>query len=113
MKNQTIEAFTAKLGTPTRETKKALAWNITSGYGIVVQIDQPQSGERALVWLPYSSEALEQLTMEKTLYPEDKGRHSNTYASPGLSKGEKAIRVKLQTNDDLVNLISYLFDPFI
>ncbi|MFH0287497.1 hypothetical protein ACGRSR_07550 [Vibrio owensii] len=113
MKNQTIEAFTARLGSPTRETKKALAWNITSGYGVVVQIDQPQSGEHALVWLPYNSDALEQLVMEKTLYPEDKGRHSNTYAGPGLSKGEKAIRVKLQTNDDLANLISYLFDSFI
>lgn len=113
MKNKTIEALNEKLGAPTRETKKALAWNVTSGYGIVVQVDQPTSSAYALVWLPYNSAALEQLTMEKTVYPEDKGRHSNTYASPGLSRGERAIRLKILTSDDLANLMSYIFDPLV
>lgn len=112
MKNKTIKALNEKLGTPIRETKKALAWNVTSGYGIVVQIDQPNSSEYALVWLPYNSDALEQLKMEKAIYPEDKGRHSNTYASPGLSRGDIAIRLKVQTNDELDNLLNYVFEPF-
>lgn len=112
MKNKTIEALSEKLGEPTRKTKKALAWDITSGFGIVVQIDQPNTGEHALVWVPHSKEVLEELSCDKVVYPEGKGRHSNTYASPGLKRGDAAIRAKIKTEQELNELLSFLFDPF-
>ncbi|WP_038874843.1 hypothetical protein [Vibrio jasicida] len=112
MKNKTITALSEKLGVPTRETKKALAWDITSGFGVVVQIDQPSTGEYALVWLPHNMDALEELSCEKVVYSEGKGRHSNTYASPGLKRGDAAIRAKIKTERELNELLSFLFDPF-
>ncbi|NOH63463.1 hypothetical protein [Vibrio sp. RE88] len=112
MKNKTITAFSNKLGVPTRETKKALAWDITSGFGVVVQIDQPSTGEYALVWLPHNIDALEELSCDKVLYPEEKGRHSNTYASPGLKRGDAAIRAKIKTEHELNELLNFLFGPF-
>ncbi|NOI89785.1 hypothetical protein F0235_04935 [Vibrio splendidus] len=112
MKNKTIAALSEKLGVPTRETKKALAWDITSGFGVVVQIDQPSTSEHALVWLPHNADALKELSCEKVVYPEEKGRHSNTYASPGLKRGDAAIRAKIKTEQELNELLSFLFDPF-
>ncbi|CAH6931287.1 hypothetical protein VCHA54P489_130087 [Vibrio chagasii] len=91
------------MGVPTRETKKALAWDITSGFGVVVQIDQPSTGEYALIWLPHNADALKELSCEKVVYPEEKGRHSNTYASPGLKRGDAAIRAKVKQNKSLTS----------
>lgn len=110
MKSRTIANFSDRLGPADRETKKALAWNLTSGFGIVVQQDQPQSASYALVWLPYSEELVSSLAIEKEIYPSDKGRHSNTYASPGLTKGEMAVRLKVSTEAELVALNEYLFE---
>ncbi|ANO33145.1 hypothetical protein A6E01_07955 [Vibrio breoganii] len=110
MKIRTIELITSKLGAPERETKKAFAWNITSGFGIVVQQDQPRDDEYAIVWLPYNDDLDAISSIEKAVYPPEKGRHSNTYASPGLAKGEAAVRLKINNQYELDELNRYLFE---
>ncbi|GAM73605.1 hypothetical protein JCM19241_3060 [Vibrio ishigakensis] len=39
-----------------------------------------------------------------------KAGHSNTYASPGLTKGEMAVRLKVSTEAELIALNEYLFE---
>ncbi|GEA51419.1 hypothetical protein VIN01S_22230 [Vibrio inusitatus NBRC 102082] len=110
MKTRTIELITSKLGPPEGETKKAFAWNITSGFGVVVQQDQPLRDEYAIVWLPFNNDLEALPSIEKSVYPPEKGRHSNTYASPGLTKGEPAVRLKIRSQSQLNELTRYLFE---
>ncbi|MEL4878952.1 hypothetical protein [Shewanella algae] len=96
-----------KFGAPSRQTKKLLAWHIRPGYSVALQLDQPAddiesgSDSYALLWLPVAA-AMELLdSIKQRLYGEGEGRHSNTYASPGLEKGQSVIRLKLDNSFQL------------
>ncbi|MGI2166500.1 hypothetical protein ACRN9L_11035 [Shewanella oncorhynchi] len=96
-----------KFGAPSRQTNKLLAWHIRPGYSVVLQLDQPAddiesgSDSYALIWLPVASAMEVPGSIEQRLYGEDEGRHSNTYASPGLEKGQSVIRLKLENSYQL------------
>lgn len=82
-----IEKLFEEFGKPNRMTKKVHAWNITSRFGFVVEVDVPVDDSYANVWLPMPPESIEAPDIETKIYPAGKGRHSNTYTSPGLEKG--------------------------
>lgn len=105
-----------QLGTPSRQTQKLLAWHIRSGYSVALQLDQPAddiesgSDSYALLWLPVASAMEVPGSIEQRLYGEGEDRHSNTYASPGLEKGQSVIRLKLENAFQLDQLDKALFD---
>jgi hypothetical protein len=59
----------------------------------------------ANLWLP--AEYKERCKVENiTYYPQDKGRHSNTYASKDLERGEPAIKLKAINLIEVKKLLS-------
>jgi len=106
-KDQVIERITKEFGHPSREIVKIIAWDITSSLGAVVQIDQPNKEDYAFVWLPYppDTESLPEIALE---YAAESGRHSNTYASPGLERGKPALKLVVTSSQELEDLISYI-----
>lgn len=104
MQSEIIERFTREFGSPSRKSKKVQAWNITPNFGVVVQVDVPM----AYVWIPHppNNEHLTGIILKE--YPAGVGRHSNTYASPGLSRGLPAIRATIANPSDLDHLVNYI-----
>ncbi|EAS45761.1 hypothetical protein C9J48_06355 [Photobacterium profundum] len=108
IKNTLIDRLYEEFGEPARTTKKVQAWHITNHFGFVVEIDKPDSGAFANVWLPYPFGSIEMPDIAHTVYPHDKGRHSNTYTTPGLQRGETVLKLKITTQNDIECLIDYL-----
>jgi hypothetical protein len=106
-KDKVIERITKEFGLPSREIVKITAWNITNSLGVVVQTDQPNKEDYAFVWLPYppDTESLPEIALE---YAAESGRHSNTYASPGLERGKPALKLVVTSSQELDDLISYI-----
>lgn len=112
MKYSVINMLTGRMGEPSRQTQKLQAWYITSGFSVAVQLDQPSDDAKdyALVWLPKKMTVRLLDSIEQRIYCEDEGRHSNTYASPGLEKGSSAIRLKIENAVQLEQLETALFE---
>ncbi|MBL4783607.1 MAG: HNH endonuclease [Porticoccaceae bacterium] len=106
-KDQVIERITKEFGLPSRKIVKITAWDVTSNLGVVVQTDQPNKEDYAFVWLPYppDTESLPEIALE---YAAESGRHSNTYASPGLERGKPALKLVVTSSQELDDLISYI-----
>ncbi|MGD7034380.1 HNH endonuclease [Methylotuvimicrobium buryatense] len=105
--NRAIDVFSAEFGTPSRTTAKVLAWDIRHDLGSVMQIDGPNSEQGVYIWLPYPTEgqAVPEIALE---YPGEAGRHSNTYASPGLSRGLPVIKLFVRTETQLRETIDFI-----
>lgn len=113
MKSNVSSMFAHRMGSPSRNTKKLQAWHITSGFSVALQRDQPVDDDSyALVWLPVKGAISLPDTIEQRVYAEHEGRHSNTYASPGLEKGCGAIRLKIENAVQLSQLEKALFEGF-
>ncbi|GAL03994.1 hypothetical protein JCM19237_2145 [Photobacterium aphoticum] len=95
-------------GEPERTTKKVQAWTITRYFGFVVEVDVPQNGAFANVWLPYPQGNTSLPAVSHSVYPADKGRHSNTYQTPGLHRGEPVLKLKVSSAEDIEQLLQYL-----
>lgn len=100
------ERLTKEFGEPCRVTVKVQAWEVGS-VGITLQVDQPNREPAAFVWLPYPDDgaAVPEIALE---YPGEAGRHSGTYASRGLEKGEPALKLVVRTDRELSQTISYI-----
>ncbi len=106
-KDQVVERFKKEFGIPVRKTVKVSAWTVGADVGVVVQTDQPTRDDAAYVWLPYprDGETVPELALE---YPGESGRHSNTYASPGLGKGKPALKLILRDDRELDETVVYI-----
>ena len=101
------DVLSKEFGSPSRETVKIMAWTLRAGLGVVLQTDQPNREQGAFIWVPYPPDG--QLIPEIALeYPGEAGRHSNTYASPGLSKGLPALKLVIKTDDELADSVSFI-----
>ncbi|TDG24924.1 HNH endonuclease [Paraburkholderia silviterrae] len=101
-----IDRFLGEFGMVSRRTSKVLAWNLGPKTGIVLQIDQPSRGA-AYVWLPYppDGQTIPEIAFE---YPAESGRHSNTYPSPGLSRGFPALKLLITTEAELHDTVAFV-----
>lgn len=106
-KERVIERITKEFGAPSRTTVKVKAWDVTDNLGMVVQTDQPNREDNAFVWLPYppENEEVPEIALE---YAGESGRHSNTYASPGLKKGNPALKLIVTSDQELDDLVAYI-----
>lgn len=107
LRARTLEVFTSEFGQPSRETKKVVAWELRPDMGLVLELDQPNKEQGAHVWLPYppDGQSVPEIAAE---YPGEAGRHSNTYASPGLKRGLPALRLTVRSEAELVDTITYI-----
>ena len=106
MLNKQIEILLSEaLGAPTRVCKKVSAWEINSNAEIVLETNYENEAVQACVWLPIEFKT-RTLGPNLILYPEGKGRHSNTYPSKGLEKGKAAIKLKLNDTIDAEKIIT-------
>ena len=109
MKSEVTRRFTEEFGSPSRETKKVKAWDLRDDFGVVLQVDQPNTNPctYAYVWLPYphDNQPIPEIAFE---YPGEAGRHSNTYASPGLSRGLPALKLKITDTNELDDTVAYI-----
>ena len=100
------EILTNEFGKPERETVKVLAWNVRHDLGVVLQIDQPNREQGAIIWVPYpDGQLVPEIALE---YPGEAGRHSNTYPSPGLGRGFPALKLVIKTEGELKDTISFV-----
>ncbi|WP_250501610.1 HNH endonuclease [Caballeronia sp. AZ7_KS35] len=95
-----------EFGECVRQTVKVMAWNVRPDLGAVLQIDQPASGQGAYIWLPYpdDGQTIPEIALE---YPAESGRHSNTYASPGLKRGQPALKLHVRTESEADGFIAF------
>jgi len=107
MKSQVVERFRKEFGPPSRETAKVKAWDIRSDLGAVVQVDQPNKEKAAYIWLPYppDNQPVPEIALE---YPGEAGRHSNTYPSPGLTRGLPALKLVVRSGSELEDTVQYI-----
>ncbi|ROO74757.1 hypothetical protein [Vibrio crassostreae] len=108
IRDKLLDRLLLGFGEPARVTKKVNAWHITSQFGIVIEVDTPKDGSYANVWLPEPFGNVTLPEIPTTHYPEDKGRHSNTYGTPGLTRGEPALKIKVQTLEHIETFLGYL-----
>ncbi|UZE14319.1 HNH endonuclease [Pseudomonas sp. B21-053] len=106
LKDRVIERFSQEFGHPDRVRLKVTSFN-AAGLGIVVQTDQPNREDAAFVWLPYppDDQPVPEIALE---YAGDSGRHSGTYASAGLEKGQPALKLILSSDAELNDVVSYI-----
>ena len=106
-KERVLDRFNGEFGSPSRSTAKVTAWTVGAELGVVLQTDQPNREEAAYVWLPYppDGQSVPELALE---YPGEAGRHSNTYASPGLGRGKPALKLVLRDERELDDTIAYI-----
>lgn len=106
MKSEIIRELTEAFGSAARETVKVKSWTLNATVGLVLQIDQPSSDSAAYVWLPYpkDGQSIPEIAAE---YPAEAGRHSGTYATPGLHKGQPALKVTLQDAGEVRDIVAY------
>lgn len=100
------EALAGEFGAPARNTKKVVSWNISPSIGVVLQKDQPNRVDAAYVWFPHPGDDAN-IPNDALEYPEEAGRHSNTYPSPGLELGKPAMRVPVYAPEIVPTLIAY------
>lgn len=107
LKERVVDRISREFGQPSRTTAKVAAWDVGAELGVVVQTDQPNREEAAYVWLPYppDGQPVPELALE---YPGEAGRHSNTYASPGLGRGKPALKLVLRDERELDDTIAYI-----
>jgi hypothetical protein len=99
------EVLDSALGSKSRVTQKICEWQIGQ-IGIVLQTDQPNRDAAAYIWLPYpdDGEAVPEFALE---YPGEAGRHSNTYAAPGLERGKPVLKLIVRSERELGGAIEY------
>jgi hypothetical protein len=104
---QSVEALTHAFGSPVRQRVKVISWDVRYDLGVVLQIDQPIREQGAYIWLPYppDGQPIPEIALE---YPGEAGRHSGTYASPGLRKGLPALKLFIRTESELRDTISFI-----
>lgn len=107
VRSQVVERFGREFGAPSRSVVKVRAWEIGRDLGVVVQMDQPNKEHAAFVWLPYPEpgQPVPEIALE---YPAESGRHSGTYASPGLGRGEPALKLTIRNAQELEDTVSYI-----
>lgn len=71
-----------------------------------MQIDGPK-GKIAYVWLPYPADN-QPIPEFALIYPAGQGRHSNTYASPGLSRGLPALKLVIHNETEVEGIVEYI-----
>lgn len=105
--SQAHDVLTKEFGKPTRETVKVTAWDVRPDLGIVLQTDQPNREQGAFIWVPYppDGQVVPEIALE---YPGEAGRHSNTYASPGLRRGLPALKLVVKAESELADTVSYI-----
>jgi hypothetical protein len=105
-KDQVIKRFHQEFGNPDRITVKVTTFNV-AGLGVVVQTDQPNREDAAFVWLPYppDDQPVPEIALE---YAGDSGRHSGTYPSAGLEKGQPALKLILRSDAELIDVVAYI-----
>lgn len=107
LREQVMVELSRVFGTPERITRKIVSWSLAEHFGVAMQLDIPTDGSRALVWIPYP-ESAESVPEIATEYPGEAGRHSNTYPTPGLSRGLPVIRLNVTSGDEIEQVISYI-----
>ncbi len=107
LKKLVAERLAAEFGPPSRTTSKVDAWDVAVEIGVVLQTDQPNKEDAAFVWLPYAEDlaSVPEIALE---YPGEAGRHSNTYASPGLGRGQPALKCIVRSVEELDQLIGFV-----
>ncbi len=105
--SRAIEVLTESFGAPSRKTVKVIEWIARHDLGVVLQIDQPVREQGAFIWLPYppDGQPIPDIALE---YPSEAGRHSNTYPSPGLGRGEPALKLVVRTESELYDTVSFI-----
>ena len=106
MIEKAVSLLVENYGSPTRLTKKVAAWDIRPDLGLVIEINAPRRAEVANIWLPNPSDGspVPEIALE---YPDEAGRHSNTYPSPGLKKGNPALKIIVRSEQELEDTLSY------
>jgi len=107
MKLEVVDRLRAEFGPPSRDVVKVKSWDLSKRIGIVVQLDGPTRENAAYVWLPYPGEG-QQVPEVALEYPGEAGRHSGTYATAGLKRGEPALKLTIRTPQELNDLIGYV-----
>ncbi|WP_445777031.1 HNH endonuclease [Shewanella sp.] len=104
---EVLRVVSDEFGNPVRQTVKVDAWEVRRGLSIVIQKDSPKNGEYANVWLPYpaDSSTVPEIALE---YSGESGRHSNTYPSSGLEKGNPVLKLRVSSKQELKDLIAYV-----
>lgn len=102
-----VDVFNKEFGGHSRKTVKVLAWEIRHDLGAVIQIDQPNREQGVYIWLPYppDGQSIPEIALE---YPGEAGRHSNTYASPGLGRGLPALKLFVHSETELNDSIAFI-----
>jgi len=105
--SRAADVLTKEFGSPSRKTVKVIDWNVRPDMGVVLQIDQPNREQGALIWVPYppDGQPVPDIALE---YPGEAGRHSNTYPAPGLGRGLPALKLAVKTESELDDTISFI-----
>jgi hypothetical protein len=106
VKSEVIRQLTEAFGPAARETVKVKSWTVNGTVGVVLQVDQPSSDNVAYVWLPYPRDGqfVPEIAAE---YPGEAGRHSGTYATPGLCRGEPALKLTVRDAGEVRDIVAY------
>ena len=107
LKSQVISQLTDAFGPASRETVKVKSWTVSSAVGVVLQVDQPSGDSAAFVWLPYPRDG-QSIPESAVEYPGEAGRHSGTYATAGLRKGEPALKLTVRDAGEVTDIVAYL-----
>ncbi|MFT8242427.1 HNH endonuclease [Roseomonas sp. BN140053] len=107
MKDEVAARLAEAFGPPARDVQKVKSWTLTGAVGVVLQVDQPNRENAAYVWLPYpgDGQAIPEIAAE---YPGEAGRHSGTYATPGLRRGDPALKLTLRDPGEVADVVAYL-----
>jgi hypothetical protein len=110
MKAEVMERFEQEFGSPSRQRVKVKAWNITSGLDAVVQLDFPNKENAAYVWLPHpgDGQTVPEIAKEYPAEAGREGRHSGTFASPGLEPGKPVLKLTIRDAQELSDTIEYI-----
>jgi 5-methylcytosine-specific restriction endonuclease McrA len=107
MKSDVTDRFTKEFGPPSRKVVKVTSWDLANKTGVVVQLDQPNRENAAYVWLPYPGDG-QPVPDEALEYPGEAGRHSGTYATAGLKRGEPALKLTIRNSSQLDDVVRYI-----
>lgn len=104
---ETLQFLSDEFNAPTRDRVKIKAWSLLPTMSVVLQVDQPNRENAAYLWVPYPSDgqAVPEIATE---YPGEAGRHSGAYSTPGLRRGEPALRLTIRTCQELGDSIAYV-----
>lgn len=107
MKLEIAERLSKEFGAPLRDKVKVKSWDVRGTVGVVLQIDQPNRENAAYVWLPYpgDGQSVPEIALE---YPAEAGRHSGTYPTAGLKRGEPAMRLTIRHYAEVDEVIAYI-----